>query len=214
MRSRCFRRGRRMAAGIPAGSSSRRPRVVAEQRAHDRNVAEQRHLVAAVGRRSSIRPPSTTICVSSTITVDSSARLTVMMPPCAAVSVFDARHLLVDRQPDRAAFGDLRLHAQHASPMSLALERLERLTVASPPVVAYWPVMSGMFWPTMIRASSLSSVSSVGVDRMLAPACVSSARARNARLVIVADARNGDRAADHAERSGPARARPGSWRRR
>ena len=37
----------------------------------------------------------------------------------------------------------------------------------------------------MIRASSLSSVSSVGVDRMLAPTCVSSARARKARLVIV-----------------------------
>ena len=41
-----------------------------------------------------------------------------------------------------------------------------------------------MFWPTRIRASSLSSVSSVGVDRMLALTWVSSARARNARLVI------------------------------
>ena len=42
-----------------------------------------------------------------------------------------------------------------------------------------------MFWPTMMRASSLSSVRSVGVDRMLAPICVSSARARKARFVIV-----------------------------
>ncbi len=42
-------------------------------------------------------------------------------------------------------------------------------TVVVPPVVAYWPVMNGTFWPTMMRASSLSSVSSVGVDRMLAP---------------------------------------------
>ena len=42
-----------------------------------------------------------------------------------------------------------------------------------------------MFWPTRIRASSLSSVSRVGVDRMFALTCVSSARARKARFVIM-----------------------------
>ena len=62
-------------------------------------------------------------------------------------------------------------------------------TVDVEPVVAYWPVTNGTFWPTMMRASSLSSVSSVGVDRMLAPTSVSSARARNARLVMRARAR-------------------------
>ena len=39
----------------------------------------------------------------------------------------------------------------------------------------------------MMRASSLSSVRSVGVDRMFAAACVSSARARKARFVICAE---------------------------
>ena len=53
---------------------------------------------------------------------------------------------------------------------------------ASPPAAAYEPVISGMFWPTRNFASSLSSVWIVGVDRMLASAVVSSARARNARL--------------------------------
>ena len=38
--------------------------------------------------RSSIRPPSTTMLPSSTSTVDSKLRLLVMIPPCAAVSVF------------------------------------------------------------------------------------------------------------------------------
>ncbi len=42
-----------------------------------------------------------------------------------------------------------------------------------------------MFCPTRICADSLSSVSNVGVDRMFALTCDSSARARNARLVIV-----------------------------
>ena len=58
-------------------------------------------------------------------------------------------------------------------------------TVCVPPVVAYEPVTIGMFWPTMIRASSLSSVISDGVDRMLALTCCSSARARKPRLAIV-----------------------------
>ncbi len=37
---------------------------------------------------SSIRPPSTTMLPSSTSTIDSKLRLLVMIPPCAAVSVF------------------------------------------------------------------------------------------------------------------------------
>ena len=52
-------------------------------------------------------------------------------------------------------------------------------------MVAYEPVTNGMFCPTMIRASSLSSVISAGVERMLALTCVSSARARKPRLAIV-----------------------------
>ena len=40
----------------------------------------------------------------------------------------------------------------------------EPLTVL---LLVYWPVTKGTFWPTTILASSLSSVSSVGVDRML-----------------------------------------------
>ncbi len=40
--------------------------------------------------------------------------------------------------------------------------------VVAAPVTAYEPVMNGTFWPMMILASSLSRVSSVGVDRMLA----------------------------------------------
>ena len=36
--------------------------------------------------RSSMRPPSTMICVSSTTTVDSSARLDRMTPPCVVTS--------------------------------------------------------------------------------------------------------------------------------
>ena len=60
------------------------------------------------------------------------------------------------------------------------------LVVAPPPDgVMNWPVMKGTFWPTTMRASSLSSVRMFGVDRMLAFDIVSSARARTCRLLIV-----------------------------
>ena len=49
-------------------------------------------------------------------------------------------------------------------------------------VVAYWPVTKGTFWPMMMRASSLSSVSRFGVARMLPLASVSSARASRPRF--------------------------------
>jgi hypothetical protein len=57
-------------------------------------------------------------------------------------------------------------------------------TVDDEPVVEYWPVTSGTFCPTMIRASSLSSVSSVGVDRMFAFASLDSARISRPRLLM------------------------------
>ena len=49
-------------------------------------------------------------------------------------------------------------------------------------VVAYWPVTKGTFWPMMMRASSLSSVSRFGVARMLLFVSVSSARASRPRF--------------------------------
>ena len=62
-------------------------------------------------------------------------------------------------------------------------------TVVDVPVVAYWPVMNGTFWPTMIRASSLSSVSSVGVDRMLAFASLDERADQQAEVADDAEAR-------------------------
>ena len=61
------------------------------------------------------------------------------------------------------------------------------LTLAAPleAGVTYWPVTKGTFWPTMMRASSLSSVMMFGVERMFTFDIDSSARARNCRFAIV-----------------------------
>ena len=49
--------------------------------------------------------------------------------------------------------------------------------VVEVPVLVKLPVMNGTFWPTTIFASSLSSVTRFGVDRMFVPVVLSSARA-------------------------------------
>ncbi len=46
------------------------------------------------------------------------------------------------------------------------------------PVLVNWPVTKGTFWPITILASSLSSVSRLGVDRMLPAPWVWMNRAR------------------------------------
>ena len=88
---------------------------------------------------------------------------------------------------DRAAFADLRLDAQRQADV-LALDGLERVGRAPPvPVLVNEPVTKGTFWPTTILASSLSSVTRFGVDRMLASALVSRKRASAPMFVQVAD---------------------------
>ena len=49
--------------------------------------------------------------------------------------------------------------------------------VLAVPVLVNWPVTNGTFWPMTILASSLSSVSRLGVDRMLPLAWLSRKRA-------------------------------------
>ena len=59
------------------------------------------------------------------------------------------------------------------------------MTVAVLPVCAYEPVTIGIFWPTIIRASSLSSVIKFGVDKTFAPEIVETAlnNDENAKLL-------------------------------
>jgi hypothetical protein len=45
-------------------------------------------------------------------------------------------------------------------------------------LLVYWPVTKGTFWPITILASSLSSVSRLGVDRMLPSPVACRKRAR------------------------------------
>ena len=73
------------------------------------------------------------------------------------------------------------------------------VTVVVPPVVAYEPVTNGTFCPTMMRASSLSSVISAGVERMLALTCRLERPREHAEVRDRPEAGNGDRAAHDAD---------------
>ena len=80
------------------------------------------------------------------------------------------------------------LHAQRQADV-LALDGLERVDRAAvpAPVLVKLPVTNGTFWPMTIFASSLSSVTRFGVDRMFAPVLVSRKRASAAIVVDAAE---------------------------
>jgi hypothetical protein len=130
---------------------------------------------------SSMSPPSTMISPSSTTTVDSIERLLVVGPaldvPGAVpeARLDDSWNSVIRTVPFSPICGRMR----NVMPTSLRSMVWNGLTVElPPPVFVYWPVMKGTLLPTMIFASSLSSVTRFGVDTMLV-----SARNCNARAI-------------------------------
>ena len=101
-----------------------RTRVVAEQRAKHRDVTRVGQLLGAVGEAVLDQAAEH----DDLLVVDEDRRLerTLRQDRTRARRVLHARHFLVDAEPDRAAFGDLRPHAQH-EPHVAALDRLEWL---------------------------------------------------------------------------------------
>ncbi len=119
---------------------------------------------------------------SSTTTVDSIERLLVDGP---AFEVPGATEL--DRLDDswKIAMRTVPLSPicglmRSVMPTSLRSMVWNGLVVAVP-VLVNWPVMNGTLLPTMIFASSLSSVMRLGVETMLVLACVCRKRAMAAR---------------------------------
>ena len=131
--------------------------------------------------RSSIRPPSTTSWPSSTSTFDSMARLLVIRPAASVASctLETSWKICMRTVPPSATCGRTR----SVVPTSLRSMVWKGLIAPAPPVEVNEPVIKGTFWPMMIRASSLSSVTRLGVARIFAPASVSRARARKPRLI-------------------------------
>jgi len=127
---------------------------------------------------SSIRPPNTRIAPSSTTTVDSIERLSVDGPaldvPGATLSLTleDSWKIVMRTAPPSPTCGRMR----SVMPTSLRSMVWNGLVVATP-VLVNWPVMNGTLLPTMILASSLSSVIRFGVDTMLVLVCDCSMRA-------------------------------------
>ena len=119
---------------------------------------------------SSISPPSTRIWPSSTTTLVSIERLSVDGP------AFDVPGATVDDRLDDSwkiamrivPFSPICGRMRSVMPTSLRSIVWNGLdTVPVVPVCVYWPVTKGTLLPTMIFASSLSSVTRFGVEAML-----------------------------------------------
>ena len=115
------------------------------------------------------KPPSTTMAPSSTSTLDSMERLLVVGPLVAArvaASMLDTSWNSVSRMVPFSLICGL---TRSVSPTSLRSMVWKGLTVPPlpEPVLVNWPVTNGTFWPMTILASSLSSVSKLGVDSTL-----------------------------------------------
>ncbi len=120
---------------------------------------------------------------SSTSTFDSIARRFVMIPEDSVVlcTLETSWKICIRTVPDSEIVG-FTCSVVPTSRRSIVWNGFTAPVAA--PVFVNWPVMKGTFWPMMIRASSLSSVSRLGVARMFASALVSSARARKPRFRI------------------------------
>ena len=127
---------------------------------------------------SSMRPPSTRIAPSSTTTVDSIERLSVdgpaLLVPGATLSLTldDSWKIVMRIVPPSPICGLMR----SVMPTSLRSIVWNGLVVAVP-VLVNWPVTKGTLLPTMIFASSLSSVIRFGVETMLVLVWLCSSRA-------------------------------------
>ncbi len=134
-------------------------------------------VVLQAGRRASPgRRPRPARC-------DSIERLLVVGP----LGAFSVRGLTVEISWNTtilhgAVLVDLRAHAQ-VRPTSLRSMVVNGFTEPlAAPVLVYWPVTKGTFWPITILASSLSRVSRLGVDSTVGVAVAGAAgRSRSAR---------------------------------
>ena len=120
---------------------------------------------------------------SSTITVDSTARLLVMMPAAFDWScTLDTSWKICSLTAPPSEICGLMRKVRPTSRRSIVWNGV---AVVALPVCAYCPVMKGTFWPITIFASSLSSVSRLGVDRMFAFVSDARKRASAPRLTMV-----------------------------
>jgi hypothetical protein len=124
------------------------------------------------------RPPSTTTAPSSTSTLDSIERLFVMRPVAELMDeawTLDTSWKICSFTVPFSLICGLTRSVRPTSLRSMVWNGLTEPLLA--PVLVNCPVTNGTFWPMTMRASSLSSVSRLGVDRMLPSALDSRKRA-------------------------------------
>ncbi len=110
----------------------------------------------------------TTMLPSSTSTFDSIERLLVVGPLRLLTVLWSTLDTSWKMASLTVPFSLICGFTRRVRPTSLRSTVVKGLTVLLPVLLAYCPVTKGTFWPMTILASSLSSVSRLGVDSTLA----------------------------------------------
>ena len=134
---------------------------------------------------SSIRPPRTRMSPESTITVVVRLRLLVTRStaPADPADTAETSWLILSWMVSPSLICGVMPSVMPTSLRSIVWNGLTMPVVLLVPVLENWPDRNGTSWPTEISASSLSMVTSVGVDRILVLPSPAKAFSRNRKLV-------------------------------